>query len=161
MGGLKNIQNTGAGQLIGVTAQSQVQSQSGQILPGSVFIDGICGICQCPVQRGAEVGIQLLRRFVAGLSGGQQNPGIPHGENLFQRGDGGKISQMNGTIAFAVCPGDQPLLDIVVDHGGGESLPFVKVDQLPGHIGNDLVHIQRNIRQFLPGSGTLALQALL
>ena len=96
-----------------------------------------------------------------GLSGGQQNPGIPHGENLFQRGDGGKISQMNGTIAFAVCPGDQPLLDIVVDHGGGESLPFVKVDQLPGHIGNDLVHIQRNIRQFLPGSGTLALQALL
>ena len=102
-----------------------------------------------------------LKKSALGLSGGQQNPGIPHGENLFQRGDGGKISQMNGTIAFAVCPGDQPLLDIVVDHGGGESLPFVKVDQLPGHIGNDLVHIQRNIRQFLPGSGTLALQALL
>ena len=139
----------------------QAAAEPGQILLGCVFVDGIGGVSQCPVQRSAEVGIQLLRCFVAGLSSSQENAGIPHREDFFQGADRGKVAQMNGAVALSIGPGNQSLLDIVIDHGGGESFPFVKVNQLPGHIGNDLVHIQRNIRQLVPGSGTLALQTLL
>ena len=66
---------------------------------------------------------------------------------------------MYRAVALAVGPGDQAVFDIVIHHGGGETLPLVKVDQLPGHIGDDLVHIQGQVGQFLPLGGALLLHA--
>ena len=48
---------------------------------------------------------------------------------------------MDGAVALALGPGDQAVLDIVVHHGGSKGGALVKMDQLPGHIRNQLVHI--------------------
>ena len=83
---------------------------------------------------------------------------IPYGEHLFQSAHRGEIGQMHGGVALALCPGDETVLDIVVHHCGGQCIPVVKVDQLAGHIRDDLIHIQRNIGQFVPGRGALLFQ---
>ena len=68
---------------------------------------------------------------------------------------------MDGSVPLARRPGHQAVLDVVVHHGGGEGLPVVKTDQLPGHIGDDLIHIQGNVGQLVPLGGALMLHALL
>ena len=64
---------------------------------------------------------------------------------------------MDGTVPLPVRPGDQTVLDIVVDHGRGEDLAVVEMDQLAGHVGDDLIHVKGQIRQLRPGGGTLLL----
>ena len=93
------------------------------------------------------------------LSGGQQRAHTAHRQHLFQGTDGGEIAQMDGAVALAVCPGDQTVFDVVVDHGGGQRIPVVKVDELPGHIGDQLVHIQSDVGQGFPVGGPLLLHA--
>ena len=83
----------------------------------------------------------------------------PDGENLFQGTDGGQAAQMGGTVPLSLCPGDQAIFYIVVDHGGGQSLAVVEVDQLPGQIANQLVHVQSDVGQCVPVSRPLLFQA--
>ena len=66
---------------------------------------------------------------------------------------------MDGTIAFALRPGDQAVFDIIIDHSGGEGAALVKTDELAGHIGHQLVHIQSKIGQVLPGGGPFLFHA--
>jgi len=157
---LEYVQNAGAGQLIGIAAQSQIQRHAGQILPLGVGVDGLCGVCEGAVKGAAEVGIQPLVPLVAGLSGGDELADGADGQHLLKGADGGEIGQMDGTVPLAVRAGNKAVLDVIVDHGGGQRVPIVKADQLTGHIRDQLIHIKGNIRQSIPAGGALLFHAV-
>ena len=66
---------------------------------------------------------------------------------------------MDGAVPLALRPGDQAVLDVVVHHGWGEGGTAVKTNQLPGHVGDQLIHIQRDIGQVVPEDGPFLLHA--
>ena len=68
---------------------------------------------------------------------------------------------MGAGVPLSLGPGHGPVLDVVVDHGGGKALPLPIVDELTGHIGNELVHIQADVGKCLPLHRALTLEALL
>lgn len=145
----------------GIAAQGQVQGQAGQVLGGGLGWQGLGGLIQRPVQGLEEVGVQLLRRLLPLFPSGDEHLHVPHGEHPLQGAHGGEVAQMDGTVPLPVRPGDQTVLDIVVDHGRGEDLAVVEMDQLAGHVGDDLIHVKGQIRQLRPGGGTLLFQPLL
>ena len=53
-------------------------------------------------------------------------------------------------VLLSLGPGGQAAFGIVVYHGGGEAVVPVKADDLPVHVGKDLVHIQGEVRQLVP-----------
>ena len=61
-------------------------------------------------------------------------------------------------VFLAGRPGHQTAFGVIVHHGGGQAVLLVKADHLAVHIGEDLVHIQRKIRQLLPGDWPLRAQ---
>ena len=64
-------------------------------------------------------------------------------------------------VLLALRPGHQAAFGVVIHHGGGEAVVLVKADDLPVHVAEDLVHIQREVRQLVPVHGALGPQPLL
>ena len=44
------------------------------------------------------------------------------------------------------------------DSGRGEDLAVVEMDQLAGHVGDDLIHVKGQIRQLRPGGGKMCIR---
>lgn len=53
-------------------------------------------------------------------------------------------------VFLALGPGEQGIFGVIIYHGGGEGVILIQPDGLPLHIGEDLIHVQREIRQMLP-----------
>ena len=58
-------------------------------------------------------------------------------------------------VLFSLGPWNQAAFGVVVDHGSGQGIFLVKAQYLAVHIGEDLVHIQGEIRQLIPGHRAL------
>ena len=68
--GLEDVQDPGAGQLIGVAAQGKVQGHTGQVLLGCFRVNGLGGVIESTVQSLAEIVIELrgaFSRFSSGI----------------------------------------------------------------------------------------------
>ena len=58
-------------------------------------------------------------------------------------------------VLLALGPWNQAAFGVVVDHGGGQGIFLVKAQDLAVHVGEHLVHIQREVRQLVPGHRAL------
>ena len=63
-------------------------------------------------------------------------------------------------VFFSLGPGNQAAFGVVVHHGGGQAVFLIEPDHLAVHIAEDLVHIQGEVRQLVPGHRALGPQPL-
>ena len=61
-------------------------------------------------------------------------------------------------VFLALSPGDQGVFRVVIDHRGCQSVALVQTDGLSFHVGEDLIHIQGEIRQCFPIRRAVGLQ---
>ena len=105
---------------------------------------------------------QLVAEIIVSLCGGEMLPlHFEQGVDVFHREDGfgdddvDQAGQLLAGVFFLDGVADDPFLDIVAHHGGGE-LHSLKRTKIPVDELNGLVEIQPNGRQLLvPGQGKI------
>ena len=129
-----------------------------QIVSSFISAHLLHGTGQGTVQTFQKGPVAVFHGAVIGKLSADQQVHIPDGHHLLENADEGEVGQMVPVVFLALSPGDQGVFRVVIDHRGRQSVALVQTDGLPFHVGEDLIHIQGEIRQCFPIRRAVGLQ---
>ena len=129
-----------------------------QIVSSFISAHLLHGTGQGTVQTFQKGPIAVFHGAVIGKLGADQQVHIPDGHHLLENADEGEVGQMVPVVFLALSPGDQGVFRVVIDHRGRQSVTLIQTNGLSFHVGEDLIHIQGEIRQCFPIRRAVSLQ---
>mgnify|MGYP000127301817 CR=1 FL=1 len=142
----------------GVAQQTKVDGGVRQIVSSFISAHLLHGTGQGTVQTFQKGPVAVFYGAVIRKLSADQQVHIPDGHHLLENADKGEVGQMLPVVFLALSPGDQGVFRVVIDHRGCQSVALVQTDGLPFHVGEDLIHIQGEIRQCFPIRRAVGLQ---